>query len=365
MTNIDYFILIIIFTIIVYLFNTNQFSDNIKNNKDNFNNTEKQLDLSDYINYSVNDFNEKKQHIELMSKTPIIKDLAKYKYGSETKNLSSDMNQFNTQLDKLMDTTLNSSAKLKSNIQNNIKDIKSSENQINTDYVKAFHKIYKIKQEGNTMLNSLFNKFNTNENIDKHEGFSNATSIEIKNEDNLNIFMGTHFILPYQYEKCNNIYMNISDNNPHIRYSSDKIYAMSFQLLDNKFIEFEINIDFKNKSLFDEQLTTENPEHLNNIKGIIITIKRIKPKVKYDYKYLNIINNMKNLLNKLGIKPGNQFMFFLINNKFDTTTKCYLKTTKCEDINNDLYRLYNIDGSTILHLTKKSVIDKPFLSLLK
>lgn len=376
-----YFILIIIFALIVYLLNNgNVIYNNKYLLKDKFTNTKSNnINISDYINEKVNNFEEKKANIELLSNTPIIKDLPKYKYGLEKQNLSVDMNYFNTQLNMLMDSTLNSSAKIKSNIKNNLQNIELNEDKINNDYVRSFHKYYKNKQEelGNIETDKLFSKYYINDNIDKHideniiEKFgdynnnNNDNDITIKNENNLSIFIGKYFILPYQYKNCNNVYMNIVDNNQNVKYSSEKQYLMSFHLLDDKFIEFDINIDFKNKSLLDKEFGGNiNPEYLNNIKGIIITIKRIKPKIKYNYKYINIVNNVKNILNQLGIKPGNKFMFFLVNEKFDTNTKCYLKEKKCESINNDLYRIYNMNGSTLLHLTKKSIIDKPFSSLI-
>lgn len=368
MNDTIYFILIVIFTLFIFLFYSNYKIKCV--NRDNFKNTDI-LDISDYIKSNVNILEERKDSINTMSKLPIIKEEPRYKYGLENHNLSKEMDLFNNQLDSLMDSTLLSSAKLKSNISENIKKIEENEKNLNADYVRDFQDLYKKQQENLKMnvLDKEFSKFYVNEKIDKHnEGFENNKATEIKNESNLSIFKGKYFILPYQYNNLNNVYMNLIDNNPNVKYSSDKIYLMSFHLLNIKFIEFEVTIDFKNETLFDEEnnlIESTNPEFGDNIKGIIITIKPTKPKQLNNYKYLNTINQIKNLLKQLGIKPDSKLMFFLIDSKFESKTQCFLKKKECNFIDNALYRLYSIDGLTLLHLTKKSIVDKPFNSLIK
>jgi hypothetical protein len=376
MEDLVYLILIIIFTFIVFLLCNNETVNISKNNsvtKDNFNDTDN-IDVSDYINSNVNYFMDKKKHIDIMSVTPIIKDEPKYKYGLEIHNLGQDMNVFNTKLDMLMENTLVSTSKIKSNIDNNIKNIQENEENLHSDYVKYFHKIYNQQQDklGFDLLNKEFSGFYDNDEIDKHnvlEGFeSNDTSTEIKNANNLSLFTGKYFILPYQYKNFNNVYMTLTDNNVNVKYNPNKIYLLSFYLLGDKFLELEATIAFKNKTLFDEEndlITPTNIDLLSNIKGIILTITKTKPKETNNFKYINTINHIKNILKQLGIIPGNQLMFFLVDSKFDKTKQIKLNEKKVETIENDLYRLYNVNGTTLLHLTKKSIIDEPFASLLK
>mgnify|MGYP006447007103 CR=1 FL=1 len=76
------------------------------------------------------------------------------------------------------------------------------------------------------------------------------------------------------------------------------------------------------------------------------------------------MNYFKNTLNQLGIKEGNMLMFFLVDSKFENTTRYDISENKLEETNTELYRLYNINGTTLLQLSKKSIIDEPFTSLL-
>ena len=372
MNDTIYFILIIIFTLIIFLFSNNCRKKETHSllSKDKFYNT-KELDITDYINSSVNIFDDKIKNINSMSNNPLFKDDAKYKFGLENKNLSKDMNLFNNQLDMLMDSTLLSCGKKKENIEKNIKMITEQENQINNKYVNQFIELYN-KQENELGVDNThkqFNKFNLSEDIDKHnnlEGFENSNATVIKNEINLSIFKGKYLVLPYQYNKLNNVYLLLDDNNVNVAHTPDKLYLLSFYLLNNKILEFEVTINFKNKSLFDfnNEKISSNPDTSSNIKGIILTIKTKKIQKINNYKYLNTINYIKNILNQLGIKEGNKLMFFLVDSKFENTTRYDISENKLEETNTELYRLYNINGTTLLQLSKKSIIDKPFTSLL-
>lgn len=371
MEDLVYLILIVIFTFIVFLLYNNETTNNSVT-KDNFNNTDN-IDISDYINSNVNYFMDKKKYIDSMSAKPIIKDEPKYKYGLENHNLSQDMNYFNTKLCMNMENLLVSTAKIKSNIDNNIKHIQENEENLHSDYVKSFNMMYKQQNKdlGYDLLDKEFSGFYDNDEIDKHnvlEGFeSNDTATEIKNANNLSLFTGKYFILPYQYNNFNNVYMTLTDSNVSVKYNPNKVYLLSFYLLDNKFLELEATIAFKNKTLYDEEndlITPTNIELLSNIKGIILTITKKKPKEINNFKYINTINHIKNILKQLGIAQGKQLMFFLVDSKFDKTKQIKLKEKKVETIENDLYRLYSVNGTTLLHLTKKSIIDEPFASLL-
>lgn len=375
MNDILYFILIVIFTLIVFLLYNPNLDDDRNNNisKDNFNNTDEKVDISGYIKSTINDFEDKKNFINAMSNKPIIKDDPKYKYGLENHNLGQDMQLFNNQMDMLMDTTLSSCSKIKSNIETNIKNIEENENRLNVDYVKQFHKNYKEQQSkiGMVTIDKEFSRFYDNDEIDNHatlEGFEINKATTIKNESNISLFMGNFLILPFQYKHCNHVYINLIDNNPSVKYNPNKIYLMSFYLLDNKFLELETTIAFKNKTLYDEEndlIEPTNVDLISNIKGIILTLKQKNSKFSHNYRYINTINNIKNILKQLGIIPGNQLMLFLVDSKFESKTNCKIKELKCEATSSDLYRLYSMNGTSLLHLSKNTIIDKPFSSLLK
>ena len=357
-----FLIIICIFTVIVYILNK---KPSIKTNKikDNFSDTEK-LNLVDYIATTKNKLLEEKDNIEQNSHNKVLKNLPEYKFGYKTRDLCNDMTKFNLQMSRLIDVNSSEFDNTQANIEKNFKIIEQNEDKIHNDYVRGFFKDYKeVNDKRTEHLSKLFSDFK-DESTDLHEGFK---SMEIKNASNLNIFMGNYAVLPYQYSDCNNMTINIIDENVNVSYYPEKTYLLSIKLLDEPVVDYDINIEFKNETLFESMRSSSkiNEDIKSNIKGIIIHIVNKRPPIKEDNKFVSILNGIRSILKQLKITEGEKFMLFLVDDNFESNTDCFVDNKyDCEQTNTELFRIYSINGTSLLHLTKQNVIDKPFPPLL-
>ena len=335
------------------------------NKKDDFNDT---MTINNYINSKMDELEKEKDELS-------------------EKKLDSDFKGNHNYLDSASDNLFN---KYQRFTQNFIKHNEGIQNDIDTSSITTIPDNIKYIKNNNenynyAKINEFYEIYNKNFTpevppvINKHEHFLSTTSPET--------FIGTYSVIPYQYKNFNKVNIVISKYSPPItnnifieQQSTNKIYnteadthTMGFYIDD--FLILEYKIDFYNiksrcnkDSCPDETSLADNE---NNIKGITIEIKE---KIELLVKSTKIINeieieNIKHILFNLGFKINSKLHLFLVKKRFDTRYITPNIDGKKEIIeyqrsNDDLYRIYSTNGTTLLHIKKKQDIDKPFQSLL-
>lgn len=359
--NDNYLLLIIFFTLLMYFMyhkpkNTFQNkTDNIdpiiksnldNNKKDDFDDT---MTINNYINSKINKLEKDKENVS--DKNTI---LNKYK-------------QFNQNIDNYGKSLSDNIIHYKESITSSLTNLSNKIDNYNYSNIKDFYDIY----ENN------FSELTPPPAIDEH--FLATTAMDT--------FMGTYSIIPYQFKNLNKVHIVISKYSPPITnnifiekekptneiYNTEKdTHIMGIYI--NDFLIQEYKIDLTNikkqceNGICSDDIRTDD----SNIKGITIQIKEEIPLLIKSTKAINEveIDTIKHIIFNLGFKIGNKFHLFLVNERFE---KRYItphidgkkEFIEYQKTNDDLFKIYSTNGTTILHIKKRQTIDKPFQSLIK
>jgi hypothetical protein len=394
--NDNYLVLILCFSILIYFtYKNNTKENNTKENntkenntkenntKDKFNNT---IRVNDYIQSKINELNEQKEIYDMEIKNDNYID---------NNNLLNNYVEFNKDINEYTDIIKDETNELKSLTNTNFKSVENNYNQYNNykidkwyfDFDKKYNNIFENNPNNSPIVNHHNDTFsNTNNNI---ELFSDT----IENDNLFSSFLGTYFVLPYQYKNLNRVYFVISkyineqDTNKIIEEGPNEIYdlnidkyVMAVYIDDFMINEYEINIarfesiflETYNSNTMNEANKNENPDMKDNLEGVTITIEKEIPLLIKNSTVINEIeiDNVKNILYNLGFYINNKFHLFLVKSKFEkkylniTTVEGTKQKLEYQDTNDDLYRCYSINGTTLLHIKKKNEINKPFQSLI-
>ena len=347
--NNNYLLLIIIFTLLIYFLYNNQHdnrsikSPEVELNKDKFDDT---MTINNYLNSKTLELKKEKNFNEESVVT-----LDKFK-------------KFNNNFEKYNESIQNNITDYKTSLENDITNI--SQNVKNYDYsdIDEFYKIYEDNYPKPIPTT-----------IDEHF----TASIDKTQEKNENIFLdtflGTYSVLPYQYNNLNLVYFVISkiipekedqnlitpttNNNTKTNVRNEK-YIMGIYIKNILIQEYIINF---------EKINEKSSDNSDNIKGITVLIKDEIPLVRKPNMNEVEVENIKDILFNLGFTDNSQFHLFLVNSRFDkryltANIKGKVDVIEYQKNNDDLFRIYSTKGTTILHLKKKQLVDKPFESLL-
>ena len=356
----NYLLFIILFTVILFIIT------NICNERDNFTEKFNNIDISNYIEDNTEKLlNDKIEH-ELNSTNEQLKKLPEYKNGLKSRALKHKMEQFNNRLDELSNVNIEESKDIIHEVHNYIDSINKTDKDIYNSFIVDYYKEHDTKIfDEERLYNDKFNK------VESH--FQDTTSTD---DIELETFIGKYFIQPYQYKEFNNVYM-ILTKKINLDTNEEEGYVLSFYMLDELVCDYEIELQKKHDNLLNLQQekdarTQERKEEdlRKNILGYEISIIKENPNETFEFKYPKYRSGVKNMLNNLGVKENMKLYIFMVDNQFN---KQYLNTDGSIDgmskdayfhkDDDDLFRIYGKNGATLLHLSKKNTIDKPFKSL--
>ena len=355
----NYLLFIILFTIILFIF-TNNCEKEKPNVPENFNN----INISNYIEDNTDNLLKEKIEHEFNSSKEDLKNLPEYKNGIKSRELKNKMEKFNNKLDELMRVNVLEDTEIKKGVENYIVSIEETDEDIYNDFILEYYKEHDNKIfDKEQVFNEVFNEVETHK-----EEFTNMQNDDIE----LETFMGKYFVAPYQYKEFDNVYMILTKKiNVDTQSVKDDEYILSFYVLDELVCDYKVDLKKKHENLLNVKVSNENTTDLNkNILGYEISIANELPNETYQFKYPKYREGVKHMLNNLGVKPNMKLYIFMVDNQFN---KQYLNMDGTidgmsedayfhKDVD-DLFRIYSKNGATLLHLSKKNTIDKPFQSL--
>jgi len=360
----NYLLFIILFTVILFVFtnNSNERGNSV---------TEKfkdKVNISTYIEDNAEKILKEQMEHEFNSTKEDLKNLPEYKNGIKSRDLKHKMEKYNNRLDELMNVNTNEDLDIKHDIENYIDSIEEKDKDIYNSFILDY---YKEHDEKIFDADEFFNeKFNI---VDLVKDNFRDTVVRARNDDiELETFMGKYFVLPHQYKEFNNVYM-ILTKKIHLDTNEERGYVLSFYVLDELVCDYEVDLQKKNETLFNLKTKTKTTEEgLNdNLLGYEISIMKENANKTFEFKYPKYRDGVKNMLSNLGVKENMKLYIFMVDNQFN---KQYLNTDgsidgMSEDAyfhkdSDDLFRIYSKNGASLLHLSKKNTIDKPFQSLI-
>ena len=356
--------------------------------KDDFQNVFN-MDIGKYIDTTIDNLIEDKQLLDIKNLGSNYQGLKIHGNDEEIKNMLDNISDFTDKFDRYSRITNNENINLSEDIQNKINQLKNNDSNIYNSFVQDFYDKYKAKLLVEETI--LSNKIGLHGVDDNKEGFADT---QIAGDNTIVSFLGRYTVLPYQYSGFNNVYMGITkygiENNntrtpPNIEELRNK-YILSFYLLDELVVEYEIDLYIKDKTLLDLMPVTENNNNnnnqelntylnidiMNNLAGIVIDIKKEIPIYKPTYNIVRKeeVENIKNILGNIGISSNKKLYLFLTDSQYE---KRYFnlnggltgvsKDAYYQDSDDDLFRCYSSNSTTLLHLKKSNLINKPFQSL--
>ena len=397
--NDNYLLLIVLISVILYLMHqrTNNKGDKggnevnigneVKENKDKFqdvnvNPNVNNMNIGIYIDSTIDDIIEDKQQLDIKNLNTEYQGLKKHRNEEEIKNMLDNISDFTDKFDRYSRITNTENINLSETIKDKIGKLQKNDNNIYNSFVQDFYDKYKAKL---LVEETIFSN-----KIGLHgESKEQFADTQITSDNKIVSFLGKYVVLPYQYRGFNNVYMVITKYGSENEVDSiltDSLknkYTLSFYLLDSLVIEYEINLYIKDKTLLElmpsenknvtESLNTDlNIDIMNNLTGIVIDIKKEIPVYNPNY---NIVRkeeaeSIKNILGNIGITSNTKLYLFLTESQFEKryfnlhgglegiSTDSYY-----EETNDDLFRCYSSNGTTLLHLKKGNTINKPFQSL--
>lgn len=350
----NYLLFIILFTVILFVFTNN--CDKKDDVAEKFNN----INIGNYIEDNTEKLlNEKMEH-EFNSTKEELKNLPEYKHGIKSRELKHKMEKFNNRLDELSNINIEESKDIIRDVDNYINTINETDkdiyNSFIVDYYDEHHnKIFKEDAE--------FNK------VESH--FTDTVE-KAKNDDiELETFMGKYFVLPYQYKEFDNVYM-ILTKKINLDTNEEDGYVLSFYVLDELVCDYEVELQKKHDNLFNlkENNSSTSEDLKNNLLGYEISIIKENANETFEYKYPKYRNGVKNMLNNLGVNKNMKLYIFMVDNQFnkqnlnmDGSINGMSEDAYFHKDVDDLFRIYSKNGATLIHLSKKNTIDKPFKSL--
>jgi hypothetical protein len=373
----NYLLIIILISVVLFLF-----CDTNKEKVEKFNtingngnkNDEKDITIKEYISDHSSKLMNDKMELELRLARDEFRSLPEYNYGFKSRELKNEFEKFNNKLDELMIVNTVEDSQIKENITDFINNIDKTDKEIYNNFVLDYYDDYKtkiIKDE------EQFNKQLTE--IETHETFANTiVNSNYKNNIQLEPFLGKYYVLPFQYKEFNNIYMILTKDaqystNGENQNENHNKYLLGFYVLDELICDFKINLFKKTKPISDitSDITSDNKDIEDNLMGYELQIVKENPNKLDEFKFPKYRNNAKKILNELGIIENMNLYIFIVKSQYD---KHYLNTDgSIEGVDpesyfhkdaDDMFRLYNKNGATLLHLGKKNIIDKPFQSLI-
>ena len=406
--NDNYLLLIVLISVLLYFMH--QRSNNLEqinkvpnkstflNTKDNIQdtntNTNTNINEGTYIDATIDNLIEDKQQLDIKNLDSEYKGLKTYRNEENIKNMLDNISDFTDKFDRYSRITNVENINLSETIKDKINQLKNNDNHIYNSFVQDFYDKYKSKLliEETIFSNKIgLHGEKDNNNNENKEGFADT---QISNDNILVSFLGRYTVLPYQYRGFNNVYMGITkygiDNNNNIANSPlykdlKNKYVLSFYLLDSLVVEYEIDLYLKDKTLLDlmpvinenenvrrSNNTDLNIDIMNNLAGIVIDIKKEIPVYNPNYNIVRKeeVENIKNILVNIGITVNKKLYLFLTESQFE---KRYFnlngglngvsKGSYYQETNDDLFRCYSSNSTTLLHLKKANNINKPFQSL--
>jgi len=351
----NYFLLIILFTVLLFVF-----TDGCKNTEmmtEKFNN----IDISNYIEDNTEKLlNEKMEH-EFNSTKENLKNLPEYKNGIKSRVLKNKMEKFNNRLNELSNVNIEEDAEIVQEVENYIASINETDKDIYNSFIVDYYKEHDNKIfDKDRVFNDNFNK------VESH--FQDTTSTD---DIELETFIGKYFVPPYQYKEFDNVYM-ILTKKINLDTNEEDGYVLSFYVLDELVCDYEVELQKKHDNLLNlkENYSSTLGDLEKNLLGYEISIIKENSNKKNEFKYPKYRSGVKNMLNNLGVKENMKLYIFMVDNQFN---KQYLNMDGTidgmsedayfhKDVD-DLFRIYSKNGATLLHLSKKNTIDKPFKSL--
>ena len=361
----NYLLFIILFTVILFVFTNNCDKKNDVTEKFN------DIDIGNYIKDNTEKLLDEKREHEFNLTKEELRNLPEYKNGIKSRNLKHKMEKFNNRLNELSNVNIEEDAEIGREVENYIGLIEETDKDIYNSFISDYYdehdnKIFKKDAE----FNENFNK------VEKHESFYGTGETAAKDDIELETFIGKYFVLPYQYKEFDNVYM-ILKKKIHLDTNEEDGYVLGFYVLDELVCDYEVELQKKHDNLLnlkqeeDARTQEEKEEDLkNNLLGYELSIIKENANETFEFKYPKYRNGVKNMLNNLGVKENMKLYIFMVDNQFN---KQYLNMDGTidgmsedayfhKDVD-DLFRIYSKNGATLLHLSKKNTIDKPFKSL--
>ena len=355
----NYLLFIILFSVILFVC-TNKSKNNVT---EKFND----ITIADYIEDNTKKLLDEKREHEFNSTKEELKNLPEYKNGIKSRELKNKMEKFNNRLNELSNVNIEDANDIIEDTEKYINSIEDTDKDIYNKFIIEYYKEHEDKVfDKEKLFNEVFNK------IETHSSFQDTNSKNRNDDIDIETFLGKYFIPPYQYNKFDNVYMLLSKKN-NLNFNEFDNYIMSFYVLDELVFDFEVELIKKKENLLNlnENITTTSDDLKNNILGYEITINKELPNKTLQFKYPKYRNDVKNILNQIGVKENMKLYIFIVDNQFN---KQYLNMDGSiegmsedayfhKDVD-DLFRIYSKNGATLLHLSKKNTIDKPFKSLI-
>jgi len=356
----NYLLFIILFTVILFV------CTNKCDKKDEVTEKFNDINMADYIEDNTDKLlNEKREH-EFNSTKEELKNLPEYKNGIKSRELKHKMEKFNNRLNELSNVNIEEANNIVQDVENYIGSIEDTDKDIYNRFIVEYYKDHDDKIfDKDRLFNEMFNK------VETHSHFQD-TAAKARNDDiDIETFMGKYFVPPYQYKEFDNVYI-ILTKKINLKWNEFDDYIMSFYVLDELVCDYEVELQKKKDNLLNlKENSPSTPEDLKkNLLGYEITINKELPNKTLEFKYPKYRNGIKNMLNNLGVKENMKLYIFMVDNQFN---KQYLNMDGSingmsedayfhKDVD-DLFRIYSKNGATLLHLSKKNTIDKPFKSL--
>ena len=351
----NYLLFIILFTIILFIF-----TNKCKKTNEKFNN----IDIKNYIEDNTEKLlNEKLEH-DFNSTKEELKTLPEYKNGIKSRDLKHKMEKFNNRLNELSNVNIEENKEIEKDINTFINSINETDKDIYNDFILEYY-----NEHDNKIFDKIQNYEDSFNKVQTHEDFVNTNETTRNNDIDLETIMGKYFVLPYQYKEFNNVYM-ILTKKVNLDRNEDEGYVLGFYVLDELVCDFEVELEKKHENLLNLKEKSKSEDLSKNILGYEIFIKQENPNNTFEFKYPKYREGVKNMLKNLGFSKNMKVYIFMVDNQFN---KQYLNIDG--EINgisqdeyfhtdsDDLFRIYSKNGATLLHLSKKNTIDKPFQSL--